>query len=44
LFTSAFGVVTVKFEDGSKLVGLEKLSYWPILREYLLAKLEPKEK
>jgi len=29
------------FKDGTKLVHLERLSYWPILREQLLLKLEP---
>jgi len=29
------------FEDGSELEHLERLSYWPILREYLLSRLEP---
>jgi len=34
----------LEFSDGAKLRDLEKLRYWPILREYLLSKLEPKEK
>jgi len=32
------------FSDGAKLNDLEKLRYWPLLREYLLSKLEPKER
>lgn len=32
------------FSDGTTLRDLEKLRYWPILREYLLSKLEPIEK
>ena len=31
----------IVFKDGTKLVHMERLSYWPILREYLLEKLEP---
>lgn len=31
------------FSDDTKLNDLEKLRYWPILREYLLSKLEPSE-
>lgn len=30
--------------DGTKLFHLERVSYWPILREYLLLKLETSEK
>ena len=40
-----FGVLTrnafLKFKNGTKLVHLERVSYWPILREKLLEKLEP---
>lgn len=34
----------LEFSDGTKLLDLEKLRYWPILREYLLSELEPPEK
>lgn len=34
----------IKFDDGTKLLHLEFTSYWPILREYLLSKLEPTHK
>jgi len=34
----------VIFSDGTRLVHLERISYWPILREYLLSKLEPSAK
>ena len=34
----------LKFSDGRKLRDLDKLRYWPVLREYLLSKLEPSEK
>lgn len=34
----------IVFEDGTKLLHLERVSYWPILRERLLSKLEPKHK
>ena len=30
--------------DGTRLFHLERVSYWPILREYLLSKLKPTEK
>jgi len=32
---------TIVFEGGLKLEHLERISYWPILREYLLSRLEP---
>jgi len=35
---------TLIFEDGTKLRNLDRLSHWVILREYLLSKLEPKER
>lgn len=31
------------FSDGAKLNDLEKLRYWPLLREHLLSRLEPRE-
>lgn len=34
----------LEFSNGTKLRDLEKLRYWPILREYLLSKLGPSEK
>jgi hypothetical protein len=34
----------IVFSDGTKLIHLERVSYWPILREYLLSKLEPSGK
>jgi hypothetical protein len=34
----------LEFSDGTRLTDLEKLRYWPLLREYLLSKLEPSEK
>lgn len=34
----------IKFTDGAKMKHLERVKYWPILREYLLSKLEPSEK
>jgi len=34
----------LEFSDDTKLTDLEKLRYWPILREHLLSKLEPLEK
>jgi len=30
----------LKFDDNIKIVDLEKLYHWPLLREYLLSKLE----
>lgn len=35
---------TIIFENGTKIKHLDRVSYWPILREYLLSKLEPVEK
>ncbi len=32
---------SIQFLGGRKLTNLEELRYWPILREYLLSKLEP---
>jgi len=34
----------LEFIDGTRILDLEKLSYWPILREYLLPKVELSEK
>ena len=34
---------TIVFQDGTKLINLERASYWPVLREYLLSRLEPLE-
>jgi hypothetical protein len=36
-------MATLIFEDGTKLVNLDQLSHWVILREYLLSKLEPED-
>ena len=41
LFQDRTNNVTVVFEDGSKLRYVERVSYWPVLRGYLLSKLEP---
>jgi hypothetical protein len=35
---------SITFSDGTKLMDIEKLRYWPILREYLLSKLEQPER
>jgi len=44
LFQDRTNNVAVVFEDSTKLQHLERVSYWPILREYLLSKLQPSEK
>jgi len=31
----------IAFKDGTRLIHLERVSYWPILRQRLLSKLEP---
>lgn len=44
----SFGLDKIKgfleFSDGTKLRDLEKLRYWPLLRQHLLSKLEPSGK
>jgi len=31
----------IVFRNGTELKGLDRLSYWPVLRDYLLARIEP---
>jgi len=35
---------TIILGDGTKIKHVDRVSYWPILQEYLLSKLEPSEK
>lgn len=41
---SPANIEAIIFENGTKIKHLDRVSYWPILRDYLLSKLEPTEK